>query len=66
MLYTAYQAQSDLLAPLRAMSAGTARLLTDLSPGGTDRWMARSTLATSEIIARWGLTHGAPRSASTR
>ena len=60
MLYTAYQAQSDLMAPLRAMSAGTARLLTDLSPGGADRWMARSTLATSEIIARWGLTHRRP------
>src|SRR4051812_36403350 len=60
MLYTAYQAQSDLMAPLRAMSAGTARLLTDLSPGGTDRWMVRSTLATSEIIARWGLTHRRP------
>src|SRR5919112_1411208 len=60
MLYTAYQAQSDLMAPWRAMSAGTARLLTDLSPGGTDRWMVRSTLATSEIIARWGLSHRRP------
>jgi poly(3-hydroxybutyrate) depolymerase len=60
MLYTAYQAQSDLMAPWRAMSAGTARLLTDLSPGGTDRWMVRSTLATSEMIARWGLTHRRP------
>jgi polyhydroxyalkanoate depolymerase len=60
MLYTAYQAQSDLMAPLRAMSAGTARLLTDLSPGGTDRWMVRDTLATSEIIARCGLTHRRP------
>jgi polyhydroxyalkanoate depolymerase len=60
MLYTAYQAQSDVMAPLRAMSAGTARLLTDLSPGGTDRWMVRNTLATSEIIARWGLTHRRP------
>jgi poly(3-hydroxybutyrate) depolymerase len=60
MLYTAYQAQSDLMAPWRAMSVGTARLLTDLSPGGTDRWMVRSTLATSEIIARWGLTHRRP------
>jgi poly(3-hydroxybutyrate) depolymerase len=60
MLYTAYQARSDLMAPWRAMSAGTARLLTDLSPGGTDRWMVRSTLATSEMIARWGLTHRRP------
>jgi poly(3-hydroxybutyrate) depolymerase len=60
MLYTAYQAQSDLMAPLRAMSVGTARLLTDLSPGGTDRWMVRDTLATSEIISRWGLRHRRP------
>ena len=54
MIYTAYQAQSDLTAPMRAMSSGTARLLTDLSPGLTDRWMVRSTLATTEIVARWG------------
>jgi poly(3-hydroxybutyrate) depolymerase len=60
MLYTAYQTQSDMMAPLRAMSAGTARLLGDLLPGGTDRWMVRSTLATSEMIARWGLTHRRP------
>jgi poly(3-hydroxybutyrate) depolymerase len=60
MLYTAYQAQSDLTAPLRVMSGATARLLTDLSPGLTDRWMARSTLTTSEIVARWGLTHRRP------
>jgi poly(3-hydroxybutyrate) depolymerase len=60
MLYTAYQAQSDLMAPVRAMSAGTARLLGDLLPGGSDRWMARGTLATSEIISRWGLTHRRP------
>src|SRR6478672_1558761 len=60
MIYTAYQAQSDLTAPMRAMSGGTARLLTDLSPGLTDRWMVRSTLATTEIVARWGLTHRRP------
>jgi poly(3-hydroxybutyrate) depolymerase len=60
MLYTAYQAQSDLTAPIRVMSGATARLLTDLSPGLTDRWMVRSTLATSEIVARWGLTHRRP------
>ena len=60
MIYTAYQAQSDLTAPMRAMSGATARLLTDLSPGLTDRWMVRSTLATTEIVARWGLTHRRP------
>jgi poly(3-hydroxybutyrate) depolymerase len=60
MLYTAYQAQSDLTAPIRVMSGATARLLTDLSPGLTDRWMVRPTLATSEIVARWGLTHRRP------
>ena len=60
MLYTAYQAQSDLTAPMRVMSGATARLLTDLSPGLTDRWMVRSTLATTEIVARWGLTHRRP------
>ena len=60
MIYTAYQAQSDLMAPVRAMSGTTARLLTDLSPGVTDRWMTRSALATSEIVARWGLTHRRP------
>src|SRR6201989_1954685 len=64
MLYTAYQAQSDLTAPIRVMSGATARLLTDLSPGLTDRWMVRSTLATSEIVARWGLTHRRPASGS--
>jgi len=60
MIYTAYQAQSDFTAPMRAMSGATARLLTDLSPGLTDRWMVRSTLATTEIVARWGLTHRRP------
>ena len=60
MIYTAYQAQSDLTAPMRVMSGATARLLTDLSPGLTDRWMVRSTLATTEIVARWGLTHRRP------
>jgi poly(3-hydroxybutyrate) depolymerase len=58
MLYTAYQAQSDLMAPLRAMSGATARMLTDLSPAPV--WMVRPTLATSEIVARWGLTHRRP------
>jgi len=60
MIYTAYQAQSDLTAPMRVMSGATARLLTDVSPGLTDRWMVRSTLATTEIVARWGLTHRRP------
>jgi poly(3-hydroxybutyrate) depolymerase len=60
MLYTAYQAQSDLMSPMRVMSKATARMLTDLSPGLSDRWMVRSTLATSEIVARWGLTHRRP------
>jgi len=60
MIYTAYQAQLDLTAPMRVMSGATARLLTDLSPGLTDRWMVRSTLATTEIVARWGLTHRRP------
>src|SRR4029078_7730549 len=60
MIYTAYQAQSDLTAPMRVMSGATARLLTDLSPGLTDRWMGRSTPATTEIVARWGLTHRRP------
>jgi polyhydroxyalkanoate depolymerase len=45
---------------MRVMSGATARLLTDLSPGLTDRWMVRSTLATTEIVARWGLTHRRP------
>jgi polyhydroxyalkanoate depolymerase len=60
VLYTAYQAQSDLLAPARAMSRASARLLSDLSPGLSNGWMTRSALATSEIIARWGLTHRRP------
>ena len=60
MLYTAYQAQSDMLAPARAMSRTSARLLSDLSPGLSNGWMTRSALATSEIISRWGLTHRRP------
>jgi polyhydroxyalkanoate depolymerase len=60
VLYTAYQAQSDMLAPARAMSRASARLLSDLSPGLSNGWMTRSALATSEIIARWGLTHRRP------
>ena len=60
MLYTAYQAQSDMLAPARAMSRASARLLSDLSPGLSNGWMTRSALATSEIISRWGLTHRRP------
>src|SRR4029078_4349171 len=54
MIYTASQAHSDLTAPMRAMSGATARLLTDLSPGLTDRWMVRSTLAATEVVARCG------------
>ena len=60
MLYTTYQAQSDLTAPLRVMSGATARMLTDLSPGLSERWMVRRTLATNEMVSRWGLTHRRP------
>jgi poly(3-hydroxybutyrate) depolymerase len=60
MLYTTYQAQSDITAPLRAMSGATARMLTDLSPGLSERWMVRRTLATTEMVSRWGLTHRRP------
>ncbi len=60
MLYSAYQAQSDLLAPMRAMSALTAGALGGLRPPVGDRWLVRNTLATSEIVARFGLTHRRP------
>jgi polyhydroxyalkanoate depolymerase len=60
VLYTAYQTQSDLMAPFRAVSALTAHTLGGARAPVADPWIVRPGLATSEIVARWGLTHRRP------
>jgi polyhydroxyalkanoate depolymerase len=59
-LYEAYQAQQDMLAPLRA-AAGIARAgLLDTNFGPAANYLARCAGAAAEIIARSHLTHRRP------
>ena len=60
MLYAAYQANADALAPMRIMSAVTAGALGRLPPESADNWFVRSAIAGAEVTSRLALTHKRP------
>src|ERR1700743_2590300 len=60
MLYDAYQARQDFLAPLRIFSDLTAAALRDPHAGPWFNTWARSIGGTAEMIARLRLTHERP------
>jgi polyhydroxyalkanoate depolymerase len=59
MLYQAYQAQSDVMAPVRSFAASVVRT-TGLLNGSADHQAVRNLTAAYELIARAGLTHTRP------
>lgn len=60
MLYNAYQARQDFLAPLRIYADLTAAVLRDPMAGPWGNLFARTMGAAAELIARSGLTHERP------
>ena len=60
MLYLAYQVQSDLLAPLRAIAQATSHALNDPANHLSSNLLVRHVSAACELIARAGLTHERP------
>lgn len=60
MFYEAYQAQQDLLTPVRAGADLVRALLGDTSMGPAANYMARCTAAGAEIISRAHLIHERP------
>ena len=60
MLYDAYQATADAMAPVRVMAAMTALALGRLPPAAGDSRLARSALAQAELTTRMSLIHRRP------
>ena len=60
MLYDAYQAQSDVLAPLRAWAGLTSSLFRQTWAGPTSNYIFKSISAASEIVNRAHLIHDRP------
>ena len=60
MLYDAYQAQSDLLAPLRAWAGLTSSALRDTCAGPGANYIFKSMAAAAEILNRAQLIHARP------
>ena len=60
MLYYAYQLQSDLMKPVRAMADAAANLLTGPLAGQLDSPTLRNLAAAFEMVSRAGLTHARP------
>ena len=60
MLYDAYQAQSDLLAPLRAWAGLTSALYRDTYAGPRANYVFQSIAAAAEILHRARLVHERP------
>jgi polyhydroxyalkanoate depolymerase len=60
MLYDAYQAQSDLLAPLRAWAGLTSSLFRQTCAGPTSNYWFKSVSAAAEILNRAHLIHDRP------
>jgi poly(3-hydroxybutyrate) depolymerase len=60
MLYAAYQAQSDMMAPLRLASSMMADAIGHLPQGIADLPFVRRTAASAEVMALWGLSHTRP------
>jgi len=60
MIYQLYQAQTDLMAPVRALAKNAAERLADLRQCGKDDSVLGKLAASYEIVARGGLTHSRP------
>ncbi|HEX4302354.1 MAG TPA: polyhydroxyalkanoate depolymerase [Rhizomicrobium sp.] len=60
MLYDAYQAQSDLLAPLRAWAGLTSSVFRDTCAGPSANYLLKSISAATEIVNRAHLIHERP------
>ncbi|MBL6936421.1 MAG: polyhydroxyalkanoate depolymerase [Alphaproteobacteria bacterium] len=60
MLYDAYQAQSDLLAPVRAWAGLTSSLFRETCAGPTSNYIFKSISAAAEIVNRAQLIHDRP------
>ena len=60
MLYDAYQAQSDLLAPLRAWAGLTSAIFRDTCAGPSANYVLKSISAAAEILNRSRLIHERP------
>jgi polyhydroxyalkanoate depolymerase len=60
MLYQAYQAHCDIVAPLRALAGRAAMAVGVPLTGLTDTALLRNLTAVYELIARAGLTHARP------
>jgi poly(3-hydroxybutyrate) depolymerase len=60
MLYQAYQAHADVMAPLRLMAQSTGALLRQPWPGFGDNVVARTVVAACELVVRSGMSHNRP------
>jgi poly(3-hydroxybutyrate) depolymerase len=61
MLYRVYQAQADMMAPMRLMAGWAERMLTPPWPGAAEGFGVRNRLAAaSEMVARTTTTHTRP------
>ena len=60
MLYQAYQAHSDIMAPVRSLAGMAVQTLTPVSALGVGNGALRNLTAAYELISRAGLTHHRP------
>ena len=60
MIYLAYQAQSDVMAPVRAFARAAASALKQPIPGFAGNILVRHLGAAYELVSRAGLTHSRP------
>src|SRR5882724_8440253 len=60
MMYDAYQAQADFLAPLRAWAGLTSAALRDTQAGPTANFLFRAMSAGAELVSRSHLVHERP------
>jgi poly(3-hydroxybutyrate) depolymerase len=60
MIYLAYQTQSDLMEPVRALAKMAAAALNQPLPGSSQNVVIRSLAAAYELVARAGLSHARP------
>ncbi|GGF49302.1 poly(3-hydroxybutyrate) depolymerase [Aliidongia dinghuensis] len=60
MLYQAYQAHADVMAPLRVLAQATGAFLKQPWPGFGDNLMVRTMAAACELVSRAGMSHRRP------
>ena len=60
MIYLAYQAQSNIMEPVRATAAAWAAALAPLDAGANQNFALRGIAAACELLARAGLSHHRP------